>query len=104
MMVSMVCGVLLHYSSNVHSIMLSGLIRWKIVLHAFVDGYSRFVTGIRASNNNRAETVYKLFLDLIDIHGLPSRIRGDHGIENLIVATHMEAVRGVARGSYIWGR
>jgi len=27
---------------------------------------------------------------------------GDHGIENLIVATHMEAVRGVAQGSYIW--
>jgi len=52
--------------------MLSGLIQWKIVLHAFVDGYSCFVTGIRASNNNQAETVYKLFLDLIDIHGLPT--------------------------------
>ena len=83
---------------------MSGLIRWKIVTHAFVDGFSRFVTGIRASNNNCAETVYELFLDLVNVHGLPSRIRGDHGIENLLVAAHMEAVRGAARGSYIWGR
>ena len=83
---------------------LSGLIRWKIVIHAFVDGYSRLVTGIRASNNNRAETVLNLFLDAAEEYQVPSRVRGDHGIENLKVAGYMERVRGVARGSYIWGR
>lgn len=81
-----------------------GLIHWKIVIHAFIDGYSRLVTGIRASNNNLAKTVLDLFLDAVQKHQIPSRIRGDHGVENLEVAAYMERVRGVARGSYIWGR
>jgi len=77
--------------------MLSGLIQWKIVLMHLWTGISCFVTGIRASNNNQAETVYKLFLDLIDIHGLPSRIRGDHGMKISLLHTH-GGVRGVAQG------
>lgn len=81
----------------------SGLIRWKFVFHGFIDGFSRLVTGIRASNNNRAETVFSLFQDMISIHGVPSRMRGDHGVENGIVARWMEAFRGILRGSYIWG-
>jgi len=82
----------------------AGLIRWKIVVHAFIDGFTRFITGIRAHNNNRAETVLQLFLDLIKQHGVPSRTRGDHGGENILVARHMEEVRSAGRGSYIWGR
>jgi hypothetical protein len=82
----------------------TGLIRWKIVIHAFIDGFSRLVTGIRASNNNRAQTVLDLFTAIIDVWGMPSRARGDHGIENLLIAACMEAARGVERGSYIWGR
>jgi len=81
-----------------------GLIRWKIVIHAFIDGYSRFLLGIRASNNNRANTVFDLFEDISAVFGYPSRVRGDHGTENLLVAGRMECVRGISRGSYIWGR
>lgn len=81
-----------------------GLIRWKIVIHAFIDGFSRYLLGIRASNNNRGETVLDLFEGICFIYGYPSRVRGDHGIENLLVATRMEEVRGIERGSYIWGR
>ncbi|KAG6906726.1 hypothetical protein DXG01_012416 [Tephrocybe rancida] len=81
-----------------------GLIRYKIVIHAFIDGHSRFVTGIRASNNNLARTVLNLFLEAIEVHGCPSRTRGDHGTENVLVAEAMERLRGVERGSYIWGR
>ncbi|KAJ3878413.1 hypothetical protein F5051DRAFT_306310, partial [Lentinula edodes] len=39
-----------------------GLIRWGIVIHGFIDGYSRLITGLRASNNNRGQTVLSLFL------------------------------------------
>ncbi|KAK7016234.1 hypothetical protein VNI00_018935 [Paramarasmius palmivorus] len=81
-----------------------GLIRWRIVIHAFVDGYSRLVTGIKASNNNRAQTVLLLFLAAVAAYGIPSRMRGDHRVENLLVAAFMEYVRGAGRGSYIWGR
>ncbi|KAJ6448518.1 hypothetical protein C8R45DRAFT_761396, partial [Mycena sanguinolenta] len=40
-----------------------GLIRWGIVIHGFIDGYSHLITGLRASNNNRGSTVLLLFLD-----------------------------------------
>lgn len=79
-----------------------GLIRWKIVIHAFIDGFSRYLLGIRASNNNRAETVAALFDELVARHGYPVRVRGDHGTENLLVAARMERQRGP--GSYIWGK
>lgn len=74
------------------------------MFHGFIDGYSRLVTGIRASNNNRAQTVLDLFEDAIDVHGIPSRVRGDHGTENVLVRALMEILRGTQRGSYILGR
>lgn len=83
---------------------LPGLIRFKIVKHCFIDGKSRLVTGIRVSNNNRADTVLNLFQGSVARYGLPSRVRGDHGTENVLVAMMMEDERGVERGSYIWGR
>ena len=81
-----------------------GLIRWKIVIHGFIDGKSRLVVGIRAHNNNCADTVLQLFLDAISVHGIPSQVRGDHGTENVRVAEWMEENQGGGRGSYIWGR
>ncbi|KAK7051514.1 hypothetical protein VNI00_004488 [Paramarasmius palmivorus] len=80
------------------------LIRYRVVIHAFVDGYSRFVTGIRASDNNRADTVAALFHEARAVHGTPCRVRGDHGGENIEVAEFMEDSYGYERGSYIWGR
>ena len=74
------------------------------MIHAFVDGYSRLVTAIQAHDNNRAQTVLSLFQNAIAVHGTPSRVRGDHGVENLGVAWYMEENYGVERGSYIWGR
>lgn len=83
---------------------ISGLIAWKLVIHAFIDGYSRFVLGLRVSPNNKAATVLDLFEDIADVYGYPSRVRGDHGTENILVSNRMEQVRGIGRGSYIWGR
>lgn len=83
---------------------LTGLIRWRIVIHGFIDGYSRLITGLRAHNNNRGETVLQLFLEAAALFGVPSRLRGDHGVENILLAAFMEAFRGLRRGSYIWGR
>ncbi|KAF8143096.1 hypothetical protein K438DRAFT_1456329, partial [Mycena galopus ATCC 62051] len=35
----------------------------RAVIHGFIDGYSRLITGLRASDNNTADTVLELFLD-----------------------------------------
>ncbi|KAK7041382.1 hypothetical protein R3P38DRAFT_3260940 [Favolaschia claudopus] len=77
---------------------------FKIVIHCFIDGKSRFITGIHAVNNNRAQTVLDLFLYAVSRYGTPSRARGDHGTENILVAAWMEEQRGSGRGSYILGR
>ena len=82
----------------------TGLIRWKIVVHGFIDGYTRFVVGIRAHNNNRAQTVDDLLVEIACEHGYPCRLRGDHGVENVMAADRMEQVRGPNCGAYIWGR
>jgi hypothetical protein len=86
------------------SLPMTGIIRFKMVIHAFIDGKSRFVTGVRVSNNNRAETVLNMFMEVVNNHGVPSRVRGDYGTENVLVAEWMEETMGLGRGSYIWGR
>ncbi|KAJ7433788.1 hypothetical protein FB451DRAFT_1064009, partial [Mycena latifolia] len=52
----------------------------RMVIHCFIDGYSRFVLGIRVHDNNRGASVLQLFQDIIMMHGCPSRLRGDHGM------------------------
>ena len=61
------------------------------------------MTGLRASSNNRAETVLDMFIDAILAHGVPSRVRGDHGGENRDVSILMILLRGLNRVSFMWG-
>ena len=91
-------------SSQTSQLRTTGLIRWGIVIHGFIDGYSRLITGLRASDNNRGQTVLTVFLDAVRHWGVPLRLRGDHGVENLLVAAWMNVHCGERRGSYIWGR
>lgn len=49
-------------------------------------------------------TVLDLFMQATRVYGVPSRLRGDHGTENIVVATWMGEHHSTRRGSYIWGR
>ncbi|XP_068697732.1 uncharacterized protein [Montipora foliosa] len=79
------------------------LIRWKFVIHGCVDGFSRRVMYLLCTDNNRSETVATLSQSAAEEFGWPSRVRGDHGGENAIVASMMVQVRGRGGSSFIAG-
>ena len=82
------------------------MIRWHIVIHGGIDGFSRCIVYLKCSSNNKAETVLALFLDACERFGLPSRVRSDFGKENVDIARYMlqHPRRGINRGSMITGR
>lgn len=81
------------------------LIRWRIVIHGGIDGYSRIPVYLHASDNNRAESVLDSFMGAVRTHGLPSRVRADYSGENTLVSQFMlrHPSRGPGRGSFITG-
>lgn len=82
------------------------LIRWKLIVHGCIDGYSRLIVYLKVASNNRAATVLRCFLEGVqEEYGLPSRIRMDRGGENVEVAEYMllHPDRGPGRGSAITG-
>lgn len=79
------------------------LIRWRLVIHGGTDGYSRLITYLKCSNNNRSDTVLDNFVLATQVFGIPSRVRTDKGGENVKVWDFMEQNRGSSRNSYITG-
>ena len=59
------------------------LIRYKFVIHGAVDGFSRLVTFLKCSTNNKAETVLQPFVDAVQRYGVPKKLRTDMGGENI---------------------
>ena len=82
------------------------LIRWRIVIHGGIDGYSRIPVYLCASDNNRANTVLTYFIRALTSYGLPSRVRADHGGENSLVSQYMlrHPQRGPGHGSFLANR
>ncbi|KAK9976471.1 hypothetical protein ABG768_021676, partial [Culter alburnus] len=66
------------------------LIRWRIVIHGAIDGFSRLVILLEASNNNRSSTVIEKFVEAVNHYGVPSRVRCDQGGENRAVCLFIE--------------
>ena len=65
------------------------LIRWRLVIHASANGYSRLITYIKCANKNLASTVLGEFLKGVSIYGLHCSVRTDCGGENVDVWRYM---------------
>ena len=68
------------------------MIRWRLVVHAGVDGFSRCVVYIKCANNNCADTVLESFSEGLAEFGIPDRVRSDDGGENINVWRHMLSI------------
>ena len=80
------------------------LINWRFIVHGCIDGYSRAVIYLKCFTNNLACTALECFINGTQEFGLPSRVRGDRGVENVDIARLMIMRRGLNRGSFIAGR
>ncbi|CAL8275027.1 unnamed protein product [Gadus morhua 'NCC'] len=80
------------------------LIRYNIVIFGGVDGFSRKIMYLNAANNNKAATNLSFFTEAVERFGLPQRVRGDQGVENIDVARLMFEARGAERGSFNAGK
>ena len=75
------------------------LIRWRMVTHGAIDGYSRLVLYLKCSLNNRATTVFELFLKAVQDFNVPSRVRFDQGLENIMIERRGSDRRSMFTGS-----
>ena len=66
------------------------LIKWRLVIHGGIDGFSRVVTFLKCSNNNRSDTVLTEFVSATCEFAIPSRVSSDLGGKNVGVWRFME--------------
>lgn len=65
------------------------LIKYRFVVHGAMDGFSRLITFLTCSTNNRAATVLTSFTNCLNYYNCPLQIRCDKGGENVDVARFM---------------
>ena len=70
------------------------------MIHACKDGFSRIVTSLVCTSDNREETALTAFLSGVKEFGLPARVQGDFGTENVAIAEYIQQERYV--GAYIY--
>ena len=76
------------------------LIRWRMVVHGAIDGYSRMIVYLQCATNNRSLTVYRLFKQATEQYGIPSRVRSDGGSHIAGSSVHNQRIERLWRDVY----
>lgn len=74
------------------------------MIHGAIDGYSRLVVFLVASNNNRSSTVLRHFNTAVTQYGVPSQVRCDYGGENNDVCLFMRVFHTMGHKSVLRGQ
>lgn len=69
------------------------LIRYNMVVHGCIDGYSRTLIYLTIMDNNRSKSTMQLFDAAVKEHQVPAAVYCDHGGENVRIADFMHANR-----------
>ena len=77
--------------------------RWGFVVFGQIDGYSRLITEMHLSTDNKASSALIVFIKSIKEFGVPSRVRLDGGTEFNHVETLMNVLNGENRGTVMRG-
>ena len=77
--------------------------RYCFVVHGGINGFSRLIVYLRASTNNRADTVLQLFMKATTFYNISSQVRSNMGLENIAVGRFMLQTSRCNRGSIITG-
>ena len=62
------------------------LVRWNFVIVGGIHGFSRLPVMLKCTDTNNADALLTCFLEAVNTYGLPSRVRTDHGLENVTIA------------------
>ena len=57
------------------------LIKWRLVTHGGIDGYSRLITFLQCSSNNRSRTILAAFSSAVETYGLPKKLEQIMGVK-----------------------
>lgn len=70
------------------------LVRWNFIVSGGIDGFSRKIVFLKCEDNNKADTVFRCFMEGVKDFGVPLRVRTDKGMENSKIADFMIEKRG----------
>ena len=79
-------------------------VRWRLVIHEGIDGYSSVVVFLKCASNNQSETILENILETCERFRVPTRIRTDHGTENIAVARAMLEIKWAETNPVLTGR
>lgn len=76
---------------------------WGMYIHGAIDGGTRYILYTSIADNNTAKQAFEPYLAACCRHQGCSRVRLDAGVENVLIASYQERVRGPNRGSALIG-